>query len=76
MAAIGKRFLNVLVLLPTAYLLTLLYLVITGGVADWNVFLFINGGLLLLCYGAIAAFNYIFFDELTLWHRKPSGRDR
>lgn len=75
MAAIGKRFLNVLALLSTVYLLSLLYLVITGGVADWNVFLTINGGVLLLCYGAIAALNYIFFGKLTLWHRNPSGTE-
>jgi len=54
MAAIGKRFLNVLASLATVYLLSLLYLAITGGVADWNLFLSFNAGILLLCYGAIA----------------------
>jgi len=76
MAAVGKRFFNVLALASTVFLLSLLYVVITGSVADWNVFLSFNGGILLLCYGAIAVLNYIFFGKLTLWHRNPSGHDR
>lgn len=73
MAAIGKRFLNVLTLLSTAYLLSVLYVMLTG-VSDWYVFIFFNGGALVLCYGAVATLNYIFFGAFTLWHRNPSGR--
>lgn len=73
MAAIVKRFLNVLALLATAYLLVLLFIVVTGGVSNWYEFLGINGGILAICYGIITAVNYIGFDKATLWHKNPSA---
>ena len=76
MAAIAKRLLNVLALLSTAYLLSWLYLLATGQVADWSVFLGVNGRNLVLCYGGVAVLNYILFGKLTLWHRNPSQGDR
>lgn len=72
MAAIIKRLLNVLTLLATAYLVVLLFIIVTSGVANWNEFLGINGGILAICYGIIAAINYIVFGKATLWHKNPS----
>lgn len=74
MTAIAKRFINVLVLLATAYLLLVLFVAVTAGVSNWNEFLGINGGILAICYGVITAVNYIAFGKATLWHKNPSAR--
>jgi uncharacterized membrane protein (Fun14 family) len=73
MTAILKRFLNVLALLATVYLLVLLFVATTGGISNWNEFLGINGGILAICYGTIAVVNYIAFGKATLWHKNPSA---
>lgn len=72
MAAIVKRLLNVLALLATAYLMVMLFIAVTGGVANWYEFLGVNGGILVICYASIIAMNYIFFGKVTLWNKTPS----
>jgi hypothetical protein len=72
MAAIVKRLLNVLALLGAAYLSVLLFVAVTGSVSNWNEFLGINGGILVICYGSIIAVNYIAFGKATLWHKDLS----
>ena len=69
MSSIIKRFLNVIALVCTLYLLLLIWIMVTGGVSDWNLFLTLNGGFLAVAYGAIAAINYVAFGVVTLWHR-------
>lgn len=69
MGTIGKRFLNVLTLLCTAYLLVLLFTILTVGVSNWYVFIGTNIGALVVGYSAIVGVNYIVFGKLTLWHK-------
>ncbi|RJX33030.1 MAG: hypothetical protein C4516_03020 [Oxalobacter sp.] len=72
MVPIAKRLLNILSIICTLYLLTLIFTMVTGSVANWSQFIGINFGLLAVGYTIIAAINYIVFGEVRLWHKKPS----
>lgn len=69
MIAIGKRLLNVLMLLCTLYLVVLLFIMASSGVANWYEFVGINFGLLTVGYAAIITVNYVALGTVTLWHK-------
>lgn len=75
MKNILKRFLNVLVLIPAAYAVVLVVVMLMGGVSSWSEFLFYNFGGVALGYILIASANYIFFGKLTLWNKFSSKDD-
>lgn len=68
MARIFKRFINVLTILTTFYLMIVLIMAMLGQVSNWEDFFSANGVALTFLYGIIIATNYICFGLLSLWH--------
>lgn len=74
-ATMLKRFLNILSLLCTMYLIVLVGVIIVGGVSNWTIFLSSNFLPLMGAYFSIAAINYVAYGRATIWHRH-AGRER
>lgn len=68
MIRVFKRFINVVTILTTLYLMVLLLLAIAGHVSNWEDFFSVNGAALVFLYGIILATNYICFGLLSIWH--------
>lgn len=68
MIKVFKRFINVLTILTTLYLMVLVFLAMAGHVSNWEDFFSVNGAALVFLYGINLATNYIFFGLLSIWH--------
>jgi len=75
MGSIAKRFVNLVAIVCTLYLLLLVGIMAMGGVSDWPTFLSWNFGMVTLGYGFVVAINYLLFGTVTLWHRSTNKPD-
>lgn len=64
-----KRLLNVFTIVCTIYLLTLIGVMLTGGVSDWVKFIGSNFFPLAGAYLLIVIINYVAYSQITLWHK-------
>ena len=64
-----KRLLNVITILCNIYFLMLLWVMLSGGVSNWIVFVSSNFIPLVGVYLGISVINYISFGKVTIWHK-------
>lgn len=64
-----KRFLNVFTIVCTIYLIVLVWVVVTGGVSNWIVFVNSNFLPLFGAYVLIGVINYVVYSQVTIWHK-------
>jgi sterol desaturase/sphingolipid hydroxylase (fatty acid hydroxylase superfamily) len=64
-----KRLLNVFTIVCTIYLLTLIGVMLTGGVSNWVEFIGSNFFPLAGAYLLIVIINYVAYSQITLWHK-------
>ncbi len=67
--AMLKRLLNVTAVFCTIYLLMLVWVMLSGGVSNWTVFVNSNFIPLVGVYLGIAIINYITCGKITIWHK-------
>ncbi len=71
---IFKRLLNVTIVLATLFLIVLCWMMISGSVANWFIFVEKNLIPLFLVYIAVLIINYVAFGRLAIWHRKIADK--